>query len=1023
MSAIQRKKVYSPLVEGLNDKINPAFLDDREASEILNWELNERGVMEKYKGYIKDGSPFPDDPDSFIRMLLNYKRGLSVDLLLMAALDDGNTNANFKVDLKKTSGDGTYSYIGHTTGTAVISTGTETTVTGSGTTWTDHLKAGDKFKRDGDADDKYVEIASVDLDTQLTLSASYTGTLDGGSTAYNARIILHKDFIPVGVVFNNKAIISNGSETMMSYNNTTLDLITDADAPEATHLEVHKSRVFAAKDSDLYWSSVNDESAWDATSREPVHPQDNGNIISIKSFGDSLIVLKNNGRIYQVVGDFDQSEFGAVRSIRRIDAPENIGSISERTPIVHAGFLYFLTETGIYRIDQRMFVEKFTFNVDNFVSGLSFALGPTSSKSHSIDTTADWDNGTKSGVRTASGSISPIFDKYTVTDATQSDQLCAVSVGPTNSVHMVYVDQADTTKIKYKSWALDGTVTEEDIGTAPSAVLDLSMDVSPSGLVGILYLYNSSSGINSVRFRERTGAATWTVAEVPYPIDGGINANSVSVKYRSDNVARGVFLFNNPSSGGGIVEMRRSGTTWASSNAVFPLTVTISRVSLELNSSDFPRVILYEGGTTPTTIRYVAWDNDFASVTVNKTVAVTTPDTSARPQLAIDSSGVSFGVYSDNGKIVKRNFSTDVSTDLVAAEDHSLGYAILGDKNYCYYLDSSGTENFLFEDSATITNPTTATSSTSNLTGSDAFDTDGTVCVALTFGANANEIIVRRIAFSSTYTSEEFVDSSLTAWGTYAIGDQTENGATVTHEVATATTPSPSSFSTITHGQIVESDAAKIYVVAKVTFLLGSWAAPSLGSITMNYTGAGVDAKQPVGISFSNEMFYSVSRTASTENDRTLVLDIAESLIKTSYPVSAFERFKNKLYAGRSSNGDLLILKQGYNQDGSAYDSEIRSKEDFLEAIELEKDIYKFYILYEVQSSGTFDFSYRLDNFVTPGGSTWETSTVDMTQKGFAEVLVGKKGRSIQWKFENDNLDEQPSILAVVLVYGNLHIR
>ena len=194
----------------------------------------------------------------------------------MFAQDNGNTNTNLKVDAKKTTGDGTSVYIGHTTGTAVVTTGADTTVTGTGTSWSSHIKAGDKFKRDSDADSKYTEISSVDSNTQLTLNASYTGTLDGGATTYTIRIIIHKDFIPRGVVFNNKAIITNGSETPEMWDNSTLDLITDAQVPKAKFIEIHKRRVFmlstSGKPSDLFWSAVNDETSWDAAAFEPISP-------------------------------------------------------------------------------------------------------------------------------------------------------------------------------------------------------------------------------------------------------------------------------------------------------------------------------------------------------------------------------------------------------------------------------------------------------------------------------------------------------------------------------------------------------------------------------------------------------------------------------------------------------------------------------------------------------------------------------------------------------------------------------
>src|SRR5437867_136478 len=138
MAGFEHKKVYPVPGKGYNAKLSPLLLRDDEAAVLQNAQVNELGLLEKYPGYIKDGAPFPNSADSFTRMLLNLRRGSNVDVLLMSALDAGSTNATYKVDTKKTAGDGVYSYIGHTTGTATF-TSSNTSVVGVGTAWLTHL--------------------------------------------------------------------------------------------------------------------------------------------------------------------------------------------------------------------------------------------------------------------------------------------------------------------------------------------------------------------------------------------------------------------------------------------------------------------------------------------------------------------------------------------------------------------------------------------------------------------------------------------------------------------------------------------------------------------------------------------------------------------------------------------------------------------------------------------------------------------------------------------------------------------
>jgi len=1019
MAAIERKKVYSPLTDGLNDRINPAFLSEREAAEIINWEVNEKGIIEKQKGFIKDGSPFPDATDSFIRMLVNYRRGTAVDLLVMAALDSGNTNATFKVDLRKTSGDGTYPYIGHTTGTADFTNG-NTAVAGTTTTWLTQLKAGDKIKTDTDTDDKYTEIASVTNDTTLVLIAGgYLGTTSGGAVAYTARRILDKDSVPASTVFNNKLIITNGADTPLTFDSVSVENIVDTDAPKAKFIEAHKNRVFMTSTSSfpsrIFWSAVNDDQSWDAAANEDVFPQDNGNIISIKSFGDSLIILKNNGKVYQIVGDFDQTAVGEVAFIRRLDVPENIGIISEKTPTVHAGFLYFLTETGIYRIDQRMFVEKTTFSMDTFIGGISFVLGPSASKSHNLDTTSQWNTGVHDGTIARSGTLSSYFDKLNINDYSSTATLnSSIFIDSSNDVHIAYVGTDEKT-IKYVKWlSVDNSSTTETAIVAPNTVQHLSISVASNGNVGILFREDPK-----LSFVERTGGTWGSRTDITSAV-----TDSSDLAYTSANEPR---VANYSNIAPDILEyIRRVSGTWGTPIRIATGSIfATNNVSLILNSSDDPRVSVIQSGSR---VRAFKSDDLGATWANHDNITDATLTAADNIQISLDSSEDDISIFSSSGSgIRKRNHATQVTTVIDATGANLKGALVEADKNYVYYITGTSpnqVEKFIFEDSSSISDSTTNTISRT-FKPQRGFFNNGVVFSSLSRGANANELIARRLAFRGIYKSQEFSDATLTAWGTYDISGQVENAATVTHEKATNTvSPIPDiNFAVITNGQIIDATAAKNFVKNKITFVLGAFSGPEIDSVIMRYTGAGVDAKQPVGISFKNELFYGMAETSADSNNRVIISDVADAILKSSYPVSVFSAFKNRLYAGRSSNGDLLILKEGLNFDGAAYAADIQSKEDFLESVESEKDIFKFYILYEVKTSGTFDFSFRLDSFKTAGGSTYSSQTIDATKDGFAEVKVFTKARSVQWRLENANSDEQPAILAVVIVYGILNLR
>lgn len=1039
-----QRKIYQDFTGGLNTRLSTVELPENEMSVLDNYVINNRGLLEKANGYVKDHSPFPNSPDSFIRMLLNLRRGTNTDVLLMAAQDDANTNALYKVDFKKTTGDGTSHYIGYTVGTASFVSG-NTSVTGSGTLWLSNLKPGDKIKRNADPDSAYTEIANVNTNTSITLVAGgYLGTTGAGS-AYTARVIWAFTFIPRGVVFNSKAILTNGSETPMSYDNATLALITDPDAPKARYIAAHKNRVFMANTSSfpsrLFWSHVNDETLWEPDSEEDIFPQDNGAIVSITSFADSLIVFKNSGStnsIYQVVGAFDQDVVGTPDFIRRVDGTENIGIIAERSPVVHNGTLYFIAQTGLYAIDQRMGVRKVTYDVDTLLRDFNFTVAPQTSKTYTFDTTTQWNSGTLSGVKvTSDGTMGNFFDLYNITNALQRRGCASVQIDTNNDVHVAYVDNANNKIIRYKKWlALDSSIAiDEAAFTAAANVDSLSMDVAPNGNIGVVYRYSNTSGGVEIHLIERV-ASIWSDSVVANGFGvGSFNVEQwgLSLRYNISSEPR---VASSQRSTGvsptavGLLFSKRSGVTWTSTG--IDNNDPYYGISLYLDTgTDNPAISAYRYGTAqPKSIACYKSVNTGSSFTLVDNHTFTSPTWKTDGiQLTVNTAGNFISGFEDfDGSIATRNHTTTTTNTVDSSVNTPKfgGYVNLTsyapDLDYFHYNVDGGIEKYLFEtihaiqDGFNVTNLAT-------FCGDRAFANNDVVFASIAYSTNANTIIMRRLSFRAIWTGPEENDSTLSAWGIYSVMGETDNQATVTHEIALNTITPATVFNTIVPGAIISSDPTQIFIKNRITMVLVIFAAPTIGAIIDNYTGAGVDARQIVGTSFLNELYYSGSQSNQPANNTTIILDKFGSFIQIDYPVSAFEYFKNKLYAGLSTRGDLLILQQGFDFDGVAYTSDAQFKEDFLGSIELEKDLYKIYVLCETKNSGSIIFSYRLDSFKTIGGSTWKDTTLDQTQDGFFEIPIGQKARSIQCRIRNTDLDAKMGILSFVVVYENLHLR
>lgn len=1036
-----RRRAYQDFRGGLNNLVTPLVVQPNEFSELKNAYVNVRGVLEKSKGYTKDAVAFPNVAANFIRMMGNYKRGTTVDKLVIAASDSANTNATYKVDLKATSGDSVYDYIGYTTGTATFTNGSAN-VSGSGTLFSTHLKAGDKIKPDTTS--TWYEIQSCTNATALVLTTNFAEATQTGKT-FKARIILHKDFIPQGVTFNNNFIVSNGSEVPMSFNNTTLTLITDADTPKVKFLEVHKSRVFGASTSGnpsrLYWSAVNDETSWDATSEEDIFPQDGSNICAIRSFANSMIVFKDSGTkgaIYQVVGAFDQDAVGSPADIRKVDAPDNIGGILGYSPAVcDDGNLYFLTETGLYSLDTRMYVQKISWRIEGTTTNLTTRSTLSSAKTYTYDTAAQWNAGTSAGNRvTSTGEVTLYSDKYTFSDAFDHagskptpDGSCNVLIDTNNAVHAIYCsNDGFGLSIVHKKIDTDGNITTYDtrvglIDSIPAVpnVWSWSVGIAPNNNISLV----TGRTTSSIRIYEFNGT-TWSAETIIDSSATGFIEVS-SIQYTAANLPRVVY-----GGASGIKFASYSGSVWTTSTIASITGTAVStaspkyRISMCLDGSNLGVSFTNDN----TTIRAYKSTNDGSSWTntenFSATLATTTPI-----RAAFDASDNLFTGYTESSAIKARNHSGAATTTIDSASlSQMAGYNYYSGGHYAYNMVGTSptqTEKFTFNTSSTASNTTQNVVKKTFRPGEKALEHNGNVFASICFGANANEVVIRRITFTGVYTSDERSDSTLTVWGTYDVSGESLNGGTITYQVALASSSPATSFTTILAGAVISTDPTLVFIKTKITLTVASssanFAIPEVGSVILNFTGSGIDAKLPSGIVFNTEYYVTVTEAGQANNSLITQLDRGKAFTTFTPQVFNFCRYKNKLYAGSATNGDVLILNNGYNYAGSTYAMTATLKEDILGSLELEKTIHKAYVIYEVQSAGTFSFDYRLDNFLTPGGATWSTNSVDQTTTGIAEIDIFNKARSIQFRVTGSDLDAPISIIGFVVLYTYLNPR
>ena len=163
--------------------------------------------------------------------------------------------------LRMTGTDETYKYITptHTTGTVASLNPAKTVVTGTDTNWSGGgVAAGDKFIIDADHDENkepdsnWAEVKTVDSNTQITLTAAYTGTATSGAYKIRKVYSLPTDERWVWAVAGDKFVFSNGNENTQYFDGTTVGDL-DSEAVKARYLVNYANRLFMA---DVYISGT-----------------------------------------------------------------------------------------------------------------------------------------------------------------------------------------------------------------------------------------------------------------------------------------------------------------------------------------------------------------------------------------------------------------------------------------------------------------------------------------------------------------------------------------------------------------------------------------------------------------------------------------------------------------------------------------------------------------------------------------------------------------------------------------------
>ncbi len=375
------------------------------------------------------------------------------------------------------------------------------------------------------------------------------------------------------------------------------------------------------------------------------------------------------------------------------------------------------------------------------------------------------------------------------------------------------------------------------------------------------------------------------------------------------------------------------------------------------------------------------------------------------------------GVTSTNtGFFTSRVFDTGISSVVVKAD---ASYTINTESISFSLLTSSASPG-------TFTNISYTTGTSVNANRYLQYKTTFTVGGAANMLTSLDSMTLSWTASSGTFKSQIRNTGAVVSWGTMAIND-TLNGGNIVYSICSSTNSNmgyPASCAAQTGNAQINVSTGN-YVQWYATFTVTATTQTptlSLGSVQW-YTGT----RSPLMASavYDNRYWVSLSTiTDSTSNTGTLVLTKGPVWTLFDIKAGAFILRQGKLYhTNNSANGKVYLDWQGYNDDGAAINSYVRSKDYMPEGWMIDKVVKSLHILAEPLGVYTLSSSYELDRSGT--FYSFDDITVDeLSGKTSLNLYVPKStsyapyGRSLSIKFGNNVVDEPMKVYGGNLVYS-----
>lgn len=301
--------------------------------------------------------------------------------------------------------------------------------------------------------------------------------------------------------------------------------------------------------------------------------------------------------------------------------------------------------------------------------------------------------------------------------------------------------------------------------------------------------------------------------------------------------------------------------------------------------------------------------------------------------------------------------------------------------------------------------------------------------VTLNSSTGLNTPVIDKVYVGGTYLSEiHNTGGGIFQWAAFQM-TQNKAGQTITTYYRGASTSGgvlAASWTAIVTGAVPALAVTDVYVQIKFEFSTAdSTQAPSVQSFTVNWiigTGFGINTLQNVSsIVWLNRYWLSAATLGADAND--IIIILGKSTFnspwhKKPWGILMFCRYNNILIGGSSVDGSLYHLDTGFSQNGEAMDA-------FYETADLSKDGFQTKgreLLVTADKSGPYNLNV---GWSIDGGLNFTEKSMDLTRDSGEALSVTKKF-NINWLSESVrfrvriNESDQPFSVDEISAYYRL---